>query len=93
MAHTKPDQIDDLKHEMESIRQWPGIKAKGVGVFYYKSTPFMHFHVKDGDRWADVKCADGAWKKIPIRLSAPQKEKALFLSQVNKAFFELTKTK
>ncbi len=90
MGHIKQEKIEDLKKELDAIRGFDGIKEKGVGVFYYKSTPFMHFHDKDDKRWADVKCPDGAWLHIEIQFSAKAQQKKLFLKKVEKAYQELT---
>lgn len=55
----------------DEIRTWPGIREPKPGIFYFKSKPFLHFHIKNGKRWADIRAA-GDWENIdaPTPLSA-----------------------
>ncbi len=55
MGHTKLELIGDLAFELAALRLLPGIKEKKPGIFYFKALPFLHFHDKDGVRWADIK--------------------------------------
>lgn len=84
MAHTKFEDLSDLHKELEKIRTLPGLKEKVPGIFYFKSIPFLHFHDKDGIRWADVKI-NGDWVRLEIDFSASAKEKASFLKRVKEA--------
>ena len=59
MAHTKPEDLRDLEQELEALRALQNVREKSKGVFYYKSLPFLHFHDKDGARWADLKLKGG----------------------------------
>jgi hypothetical protein len=65
VAHCPYEKIADLEPVFEEMRGWPGIKEKSPGVFYVKSTPFLHFHVKDDDRWADVR-AGKTWGELTV---------------------------
>lgn len=58
MAHCPYGKLQDIEDVLESVRGWDGIKEKSPGVFYVRSTPFLHFHLKGDRRWADVR--DGA---------------------------------
>lgn len=55
MAHCPYAQLADLESVLADIRTWPGIKEPKPGVFYLGSTAFLHFHLKDDRRWADVR--------------------------------------
>lgn len=90
MGHTKPEMLKDLKNELESIRKLEGIREKSFGVFYLKSIPFMHFHDKDGERWADVKTPLG-YKKIPISFDALASKRKSFLKEIENAHGVLSK--
>ena len=48
MSHIKPELVEDLCNELDTIKTLKGIKEKSFGIFYYKSIPFLHFHNKDG---------------------------------------------
>ncbi len=91
MAHIKPEQISDLKETLEKIRGLENLKEKSLGTFYYKSTPFLHFHTKEDRRWAHVKTTDGAWKEIVIPFKATVTKRKQFLNSIirmHKAFFK-----
>lgn len=86
MGHTKPSDLKDLQDLLDQIRKWQGIKEKSPNIFYFKAKPFLHFHDKDGKRWADVR--DGAsWgKPLDIPFDATEKQKALFLKETKRRF-------
>jgi hypothetical protein len=82
MAHIQPEVIADLSNVLDEIRNIPGMKEKSFAVFYLKSKPFLHFHEKDGSRWADVKTKAGSWKKVIIPFGASAADKKIFLKSV-----------
>jgi hypothetical protein len=85
MGHTKPELIEDLEAELASLRTLSGIKEKKPGVFYWKSVPFLHFHDKDGNRWADIKTLNGDWVRTEISFDAKSSAKARFLKTAKAA--------
>ena len=86
MAHCPFQKLSDLKKILDEIRRWDGIIETRPGVFYLKRKPFLHFHEKDGKRWADAKVGDawGAQIHIPFGATALQLKK--FLSVVRKRY-------
>jgi len=84
MGRISADEILDLKETLEEIRGLENLKEKSPAVFYYKTTPFFHFHTKDGKRWADVKSPDG-WQSIVIPFESTKDSRAKFLVAVKKA--------
>ncbi len=88
MGHTKASDLADLKAEFTEIRQLEGIKEKKPGIFYFKAISFLHFHDKDGVRWADVKTTHG-WLEIKIDFNASPKAKADFVKCAKKAHLAL----
>ena len=93
MGHTKPSDLLDLAKELSEIRELAGLKEKSPNVFYFKSVPFLHFHDKDGVRWADVRTTDGGWKKFEIDFKADIASRAKFLKAARAAYTTLTKSK
>ena len=83
MGHIKPELIADLSTELAVVRELPLIKEKRPGVFYFKSVPFLHFHDKEGQRWAHLKEINGDWKRvdIPFQASLTQKKRMLKVIQ------------
>lgn len=84
MGHTKSQDLTDLSRELAQIRELEGLKEKSPGIFYYKAIGFLHFHDKDGKRWADIKAKDG-WQELAIDCGASAVQRKVFLSQVKKA--------
>ena len=81
MAHCPYELLQDLTAELDKIRALPSLREPKPGIFYMKSDGFLHFHIKDGKRWADVKQA-GKWLSIDIPLKATAKQRAAFLRTV-----------
>lgn len=82
MGHTKPEDLQDLQSTLEELRSLPSIREKSKNIFYYKSIPFLHFHDKDGKRWADAKDGTDWGKPISIPFSCTEKQKKSFLKEV-----------
>lgn len=66
MAHCPPEELGDLAEILAELRNWPGLKEKQTGIFYYKGKGFLHFHLKAGRRWADIR--EGQNWGIPLDL-------------------------
>ena len=66
MAHCPYEQLADLSAVLAVLRALPGITEKKPGIFYWRSKGFAHFHIKNGQRWADVR--DGADGGTPLDL-------------------------
>ena len=55
MAHCPAEKLKDLTEILTELRSWPGLKEKQTGIFYCKGKGFLHFHLKEGKRWADIR--------------------------------------
>ncbi len=65
MAHATANDLKDLKTLLENIRTLEGLKEKSLGCFYYKNKGILHFHTKQGRRYAHV--SDGKhWHEIDL---------------------------
>ncbi len=93
MGHTKPADLLDLSKEIDAIRSLTGLREKSPNVFYFKSIPFLHFHDKDGVRWADVKSVSGQWRRLEINFEASANQRRQFTTEVRTAYDLLTKSK
>lgn len=85
MGHTKPNDLIDVQDVLERVRKLSNVREKSPNVFYFKSKPFLHFHDKDGKRWADV-IHGGAWKFLDMPFGASAKVKKAFLKEVLASF-------
>lgn len=86
MGHTKPQDLTDLKDILDQIRSWENIRETSPNIFYIRSTPFLHFHDKDGKRWADVKDSKTWGKPIEIPFNPTKAQQKKFLTEVQKRF-------
>ena len=84
MGHTKPENLADLAQELDAIRELEGIKQRSAGVFYYRSSAFLHFHDQDGRRWADVKTPRG-YQEVAIGFDADIASRRRFLKAAREA--------
>lgn len=55
MSHCPYKHLVDLEDCLTEIRRWPGMLELRPGIFYLGRTAFLHFHLKDGARSADVR--------------------------------------
>ena len=90
MAHCPYDQLRDLEPVFRVIRGWPGIREPKPGIFYFKRVPFLHFHIKDGVRWADAKVGKTWGPKIDVPLGGSALSRAGFLKTVEKRYRTLS---
>jgi hypothetical protein len=93
MGHTKKEDLKDVQDILDVVRTWENIIEKSPNVFYYKSIPFLHFHDKEGRRWADGKLGKdwGPPIKVPFDLSPSAKSKVL--KEIKKRYASLAKPK
>ena len=89
MAHCSFEKLEDLAMELDRIRLLPGIKEKTPGVFYFKSTPFLHFHEKDGRRWADVRSGKQWGDPVNIPFGASGIEKQKFENEIKRRYIQM----
>ncbi len=90
MGHTAPSKLADLKDILTEVKSWEFIKQKGIGIFYFRSVPFLHFHDKKGERWAHVK--NGMkWETVSLPFRAKRIERKDFLKQVRKYYDQISK--
>ena len=90
MGHCPFEKLADLGDVLEVVRGWPGIKEKTPGVFYFKSIPFLHFHEKDGVRWADARAGENWGESIGIDFGATKAQRTAFQKEVRRRFELMT---
>lgn len=65
MKHADAQTLEQLADLLTNVRQRiPPLKEKGTGVFYLKSTAFLHFHQDPKGIFADLK-VQGEWERFP----------------------------
>lgn len=86
MGHAKPDELKDLQTVLSEVRKLPNIKETAKNVFYVKRVPFLHFHTKDGRRWADCKDGKDWGKEMEVPFNAETAAKLYFVKEVKRRF-------
>ena len=84
MAHARYADLRDLEDVLEVIRKMPGVTEPTPGIFYLKRVPFLHFHTKDGARWASAKIGSSWGPEIQIPFGCGQRTKTSFLREVRR---------
>jgi hypothetical protein len=86
MGHTQPKDLKDLQPILDQIRTWEHLKEKSPNIFYFKSKPFLHFHDKNGKRWADVRDGETWGKEIAIPFDCAAAQSRSFLDEVRRRY-------
>lgn len=55
MKHASPPTLDELEPLLAALRPLDGIAERKRGVFYRKSSAFLHFHEDPAGIFADLK--------------------------------------
>ncbi|MEL6221661.1 MAG: hypothetical protein AAFR31_03345 [Cyanobacteria bacterium J06627_8] len=72
MKHANTETLEALADLLNRIRQHcPPIKEKKPGVFYLKSSAFLHFHDDPAGIFADLK-TEGDWVRYPVNTAQDQ---------------------
>jgi len=74
MKHAGRETLGLLKDLLAEIRKCGGLKERGEGVFYFKSSAFLHFHEDPAGIYADIRAGKG-WKRL--RVNTAEERKAL----------------
>jgi hypothetical protein len=82
MGHARAADLLDVADVLDAIRALPGVSERSSGIFYVGRGPFLHFHTKDGERWADAKTGRDWGPEMPLPLGATARAKAAFLREV-----------
>lgn len=86
MAHCPYQELVDLEAVLDRIRKWNGIREPKAGIFYLKQIPFLHFHIKDGKRWADARLGKNWGPSIDIPLESTLKQRSKFQREVERRY-------
>ena len=89
MGHARAEDLLDLEDVLCELRTLPGVSERSRGTFYFKRIPFLHFHTKDGRRWADVKAGADWGPEIPIPFQCGPRMKQRFLKTVTRRYQRL----
>jgi hypothetical protein len=69
MKHAGHEALDALEDLLDRIRKVPGLKEKQRGIFYRKSSAFLHFHEDPAGLFADLRGAE-AFERFAVNTRA-----------------------
>ncbi len=74
MKHATTETIGRIEPLLKRIRDINALKEKKPGIYYFKSSAFLHFH-EDGDQvYADIKFEPPDFKRLPATTRDQQDE-------------------
>jgi hypothetical protein len=73
MKHAGSSALDSLEPLLSEIRGVPSLTERKRGVFYRKSTAFLHFHEDPAGLFADLRDVSG-WLRLPANSAAERRE-------------------
>ena len=65
MKHATTETLASLEPLLGSIRKIAGLTEKSPGIFYRRSSAFLHFHEDPAGIFADIKAGAG-WDRLPV---------------------------
>jgi hypothetical protein len=83
MKHAGDKALDELEPLLVAMRACPSLVEKKRGIFYRKSTAFLHFHEDPDGFFADIKLhGDGVYTRLRVSTAA---ERKAFIAAAKKA--------
>jgi hypothetical protein len=72
MKHATPVVLDALESLLRRLRSLDGPTERKRGVFYRRSSAFLHFHEDPAGFFADVRIGPG-WQRLPATTAAERR--------------------
>ena len=72
MKHAGKQALDEIADLLAKLRTVDGLNEKKLGVFYLKSSAFLHFHEDPAGLFADLR-TNTHWERLPISTAAQRK--------------------
>lgn len=89
MAHVSLEALQDVEDVLEKIRSFGvDVREPKPAVFYIKSVPFLHFHVKGDQRFAHAKSGKNWGPALNLPLKATAKQKNEFVESARRYYSE-----
>jgi hypothetical protein len=73
MKHASTAAMTALEPVLTELRGLEGIQERKRGVFYRKSTAFLHFHEDPAGLFADLRKPDGEWLRMRVSTAAERR--------------------
>ncbi|MHB8375631.1 MAG: hypothetical protein ACYDEB_01555 [Dehalococcoidia bacterium] len=72
MKHATSIALDGLEPLLRELRALDGLTERTRGVFYRRSSAFLHFHEDPAGFFADVRIGPG-WARLPATTAAERR--------------------
>jgi hypothetical protein len=72
MKHATDKALDRLDQVLLAVRTYPELKEKKRGIFYYKSSAFLHFHEDAAGLFADLRIG-GRFERFAVNTISERK--------------------
>ena len=66
MKHASPDTLATLEPLLVELRAVPGLVEKKLGIFYVKSSAYLHFHEDPAGLFADVRLTGKDFNRFAV---------------------------
>jgi hypothetical protein len=73
MKHAGSGALEALEPLLGEIRSVPSLIERKRGVFYRKSSAFLHFHEDPAGLFADLRDSAG-WQRLPANTAAERRD-------------------
>ena len=78
--------LEDLADVLGEIRHWTGISEPKPGIFYLGRVAFLHFHLQQERRWADVRSGADWGPSIDVSIGASGAAKKALLRKLRRCY-------
>jgi hypothetical protein len=72
MKHASAATLEQLAPLLEQLRRVPGLVERKPGIFYYRSSAFLHFHEDPAGVFVDAKLSSNLFERHRVSTSAEQ---------------------
>jgi hypothetical protein len=72
MRHATPPALDALEPLLAQVRRHGALTERKRGVFYRRSSAFLHFHEDPAGFFADLRIGD-RWQRLPVNTAAERR--------------------
>lgn len=73
MKHAQSDALDGIGPLLIEIRRVASLAERKRGVFYRKSSAFLHFHEDSAGIFADLRDSAG-WLRLPVNSASERRD-------------------
>jgi hypothetical protein len=81
MKHAGEAALGAIQPMLTELRQLEGIRERSPGVFYQKSSAFIHFHEDPAGIFADVR-RDREWLRLPVNTASERRQMVRLVREI-----------